>query len=101
MIARALTNFSAHDRALFVGLRDNRASLDLFTIGACQLDWIHSLKFVAVCALTLSVAACATEPKVDVLIDATINGPVGAVGARAPLSDRESDSTLEGGTRCN
>jgi cardiolipin synthase len=101
MIARALTNFSAHDRGLFVGLRDRRASLDLFTIGACQLDWIHSLKFVAVCALTLSVAACATEPKVDALIDATSNGRVRVVGARGPLSDRESEAILERVTREN
>src|SRR5258708_32794439 len=95
MIARALTNFSAHDRGLFVGLRDRRASLDLFTIGACQLDWIHSLKFVAVCALTLSVAAFATEPKVDALIDAPSNGQVPVVGARGPLPDRDSQPISE------
>jgi cardiolipin synthase len=95
MIARGLTNFGAHDRTRVVGLRDRRALLDLFMIGACQLDWIHSLKFVALCAFTLSVAACATEPKVDALIDATSNGRVRVVGARGPLSDPESKAILE------
>jgi cardiolipin synthase len=64
-------------------------------IGVCRLDWIPILKIVVACALALGVAACASEPKVDALINATGNGHVQVVEARGPLSERESQAVLE------
>jgi cardiolipin synthase len=54
-----------------------------------RLDWTLA------CALALSVAACASEPKVDALIDAMSKGHQQVVGARGPLSDRDSQAILE------
>jgi cardiolipin synthase len=64
-------------------------------IGVCRLDWIPTLKIVVASALALGLAACASEPKVDALIDATGDGHVQVVSARGPLSDREAQAILE------
>ncbi len=54
-----------------------------------RLDWAFG------CALALSVAACASEPKVDALIDATSRARPDVVGVRGPLSEGDSRAIIE------
>jgi len=58
-------------------------------IRASRLDWAFA------CAIALSVAACASEPKVDALIDATSKTHPDVVGVRGPLSERDSRAIIE------
>jgi cardiolipin synthase len=58
-------------------------------VRAGRLDWAFA------CAIALSVAACASEPKVDALIDATSRSRPDVVGVRGPLSERDSRAIIE------
>jgi len=58
-------------------------------IRAGRLDWALAG------AIVLSVAACASEPKVDALIDATSKAHPDVVGVRGPLSERDSHAIIE------
>src|SRR5438105_1549962 len=73
----------------------NAAGSAALMIGICRLYLSSTLRIVVAGAFALGVAACASEPKVDALIDAASKGRAQVVGARGPLSERDSQAIIE------